>query len=74
MAVNVATKTEGHWGVPQDSAWLSTGKAGVASGAGSESEAQGWNDACVAAALFNVECNDSYVAAFLLNLRSGGRA
>ena len=74
MAVDAATKAEGHWGVSQSSAWLSKGKAGVSSGVGSETEAQGWNDACVAAVLFNVECNDSYVAAFLLNLRSGGRA
>jgi hypothetical protein len=74
MAVDTATKAEGSWGVSQGSAWLSTGKAGVPSGVGSESEAQGWNDACVAAVLFNVECNDSYVAAFLLNLHGGGRA
>jgi len=53
---------------------LSTGKAGVASEDRSGSKAQGWHDACVAAFLFNVECNDSYVAAFLLNLRGGGRA
>ena len=74
MAVDTATKAEGYWGVSQGSAWLSTGKAGVPSGVGSESEAQGWNDACVAAVLFNVECDDSHVAAFLLNLRSGSRA
>jgi len=74
VAVDTATKAEGHWGVSQGSAWLSTGKAGVPSGVGSESEAQGWNDACVAAVLFNVECDDSHVAAFLLNLRSGSRA
>ena len=52
---------------------MSTGKAGVPSEVGSGSEAQGWHDACVAAFLFNVECNDSYVAAVLLNLRGGGR-
>jgi hypothetical protein len=74
MAVDTATKAEGYWGVSQGSAWLSTGKAGVPSGVGSESEAHGWNDACVAAVLFNVECDDSHVAAFLLNLRGGSRA
>jgi hypothetical protein len=74
MAVDTSTKLEGSWGVTQGSAWLSTGETGAPSGVRSGSEAQGWNDACVAAVLFNVECNDSYVAAFLLNLRSGSRA
>jgi hypothetical protein len=72
MAVDTSTKPEGYWGVSQGSAWLSTGETGVPSGVGSGSGAQGWNDACVAAVLFNVECNDSYVAAFLLNLHGGG--
>ena len=74
MAVDTSTKLEGSWGVAQGSAWLSTGETGAPSGVRSGSEAQGWNDACVAAVLFNVECNDSHVGAFLLNLRGGGRA
>ncbi len=74
MAVDTSIKPESYWGFSQGSAWLSTGKAGAPVGANSVSEAQGWNDACVAAVMFNIECNDSYVAAFLLNLRNGGRA
>jgi hypothetical protein len=74
MAVDTSTKAESCWGGSQGSAWLSAGTDGSPSGVGSGSEAQGWNDACVAALLFNIECNDSYVAAFLMNLRSGGRA
>lgn len=73
MAVSTSTKPEIHWGISQGPAWLSAGKAGVASEVRSGSKAQGWHDACVAAFLFNVECNDSYVAAFLLNLRGDGR-
>ena len=73
MAVHASTKPETYGEVPQGSAWLSAGETGVPTGAGSTSEAPGLNDACVAAFMFNVECNDSYVGAFLLNLRKGGR-
>lgn len=73
MAVNASTKPEAHWGVSQGSRWMSAGESGVPSGVRPVSGTLGWNDACVAAVLFNVECNDSYVAAFLLNLRDGGR-
>ena len=74
MAVDTSTKTEVYWGGTQGSAWLSAGESGAPNGARSGSGAQGWSDANVAAVLFNVECDDSYIAAFLLNLRSGGRA
>lgn len=74
MAVESSTKPESCWGISQGSPWLSAGDTGGPSGVGSGSEGRGWNDACVAALLFNIECNDSYVAAFLLNLRSRGRA
>lgn len=73
MAVDTSTKTESCWGVSQGPAWLPAGDADGLGATGSASEAQGWNDACVAALLFNIECNDSYVAAFLLNLRGGPR-
>jgi hypothetical protein len=60
-AADALTKTESCWAVPQECAWLSNRKGAVA-------PLRGWNDAHVAALLFNVECNDSFVAAFLVNL------
>lgn len=73
MAMSTSTESEIYGGVSQGPAWLSTGKPDVPGGVGSGSEAQGWHDASVAAIMFNIECNDSYVAAFLMNLRGGGR-
>ncbi len=74
MVVDASTKLDNCGGVTQECTWLVPAKAGDPSGVGSGSGAQGWNDAHEAAVLFNVECNDSYVAAFLLNLGIGGRA
>jgi len=71
MAVDTMTQT-GNCSVPQ-AAWLSGQAIDAPTHVKSVSSAQGWNDAYVAALLFNVECNDSHVAAFLLNLGIGGR-
>jgi hypothetical protein len=73
MVVDASTKLDNCGGVTQECAWLATAKAVDPSGVHSGSGAQGWNDAHEAAVLFNLECNDSYVAAFLLNLGIGGR-
>ena len=73
MVVDASTKLDNCGGVTQECTWLATAKPGGTGGVGSASEAQGWNDAHEAAVLFNLECNDSYVAAFLLNLGIGGR-
>ena len=73
MVVESSTKLDSCGGVTQGCAWLATAKAGDTGGVSAGSEAQGWNDAHEAAVLFNLECNDSYVAAFLLNLGIGGR-
>jgi hypothetical protein len=59
MAVDTSTMTQGYWGVSQSFPWLSTGETGAQNGDRSGSEGQGWNDAYVAALLFNVDCSDS---------------
>jgi hypothetical protein len=74
MVVESSTKLDSCGGVTQECAWLATAKAGDTGGVSAGSGAQGWNDAHVAAVMFNLECNDSYVGAFLLNLGIGGRA
>ena len=74
MAVEISTRLDSSGGVTQECAWLATTKAGDTSRVGSGSGPQGWNDALVAAVLFNLECNDGHVGAFLLNLGIGGRA
>jgi len=71
MVVDTMTRTSG-CSVPQ-AAWLPGQATDAPTDVKSVSAAQGWNDACVAALLFNIECNDSNVAAFLLNLGIGGR-
>lgn len=73
MAISTSTRPEGLWTASQGTIWLSTGKAGTPGEFRSGSEMQGWHDAGVAAVLFNIECNDSYVASFLLNLPNVSR-
>ena len=73
MAVDTMTQTDSYCSVPQ-AAWLPGQATDTPTDVMSVSVARGWNDAHVAALLFNVECDDSYVAAFLLNLGIGGRA
>jgi hypothetical protein len=68
MAVDTLTRSEGYKGALDS--WLSTKQAGAAKGVLSNPVAQGWNHAHVAAFLFNQQCNDSYVGAFLMNLRA----
>jgi hypothetical protein len=63
------TKSEGYKGVLLGS-WLPSRQSGEPKGVSSGPMAQGWSDAHVAVLLFNQQCNDSYVAAFLMNLRA----
>jgi hypothetical protein len=72
MAVDTMTQTNSYYSVPQ-AAWLPGQATDAPTEVKSVSAAGGWNDAHVAALLFNVECNDSYVAVFLLNLGIGDR-
>jgi len=72
MAVDTMTQTSSYSSVPQ-AAWLPGQATDTPTDVKSVSAARGWNDAHVAALLFNVECNDSYVATFLLNLGIGDR-
>ncbi len=69
MVVDGLTRAGCYYGIPLDT-WLPTRQAGAPRGVVSRSMIQGWNDANVATFLFNGQRNDSYVAAFLMNLRS----
>jgi hypothetical protein len=71
MVVDTMTRTSS-CSVSQ-AVWLNGQATGVPTDVKSVPAAQGWNDAYVAALLFNIECNDSYIAEFLLNLGIGGR-
>ena len=72
MTVDTMTQTSSYSSVPQ-AAWLPGQATEAPTEVKSVSAAGGWNDARVAALLFNLQCNDSYVAAFLLNVCMGDR-
>jgi hypothetical protein len=72
MAVETMAQTSSYSSVPQ-AAWLSGQATDAPTDMRSVSAAGGWSDGHVAALLFNLQCNDAYVAAFLLNVRMGNR-
>ena len=72
MTVDSMTQTTDSGSVPQ-AAWLQSHATEAPTDLACVSPAQGWSDAHVAELLFNLQCNDAYVAAFLLNVRMGDR-